>query len=346
MLFEKLKGICKKYCTSLKISPILQKKKVLRMISRRLLRIKVMQIYYAYLQNDNKEIEQALKTLDKSVHCTLELYYELLAIITYLADFAEQKIQTALEKKLPTKEDLNPNRRFIDNPVIETIRNAECFKKHTHAPRIPMDAHRNLIREIWDDLTGSEIYIRYMNSKNVDLSHHKQIIIHIINEYFPINENLDALIEEYGILWNDDIGFVASLLEKSIFRIKKPDNDSFLIMKEYSCESDKQFGKRLLTHSIENDEKFETLIDQHSKNWDIERIAMIDRIIMKLAITEFLYVPDVPVKVTINEYIEISKFYSTEKSNAFINGLLDQIVNALKNEGKLNKSGRGLVDNQ
>ena len=315
------------------------------MISRRLLRIKVMQVYYSNLLKGNSDLELAVKELDSSVHHTLELYYELLAIITYMADLAEQKIQTALDKKLPTEADLNPNRRFVDNPVIEAIRVAECFKKQTSAPRIPAEAHQKFIRDLWDQFTASNEYQKYMIKSEVTFQEHKEIIAHIIYEYFPENEALDNLIEEYGIYWNDDIGFASSLLGKSIMRVKRPGNDSFLIMKEYSCESDRKFGKNLLTKAMLHDSEYEELIDNHSKNWDVDRIAIIDRIIMKLAITEFLHLPEVPVKVTINEYIEISKFYSTEKSNAFINGLLDQIVNHLKDEGKLNKQGRGLVDN-
>jgi len=315
------------------------------MISRRLLRIKVMQVYYSNLLKDNGDLELAVKELDNSVHHTLELYYELLSIISYMADYAEKKIATALEKKLPTEADLNPNRRFVDNPVIEGFRNADCFKKQTKAPRVPLDAHKSLIKSLWDNFSATTEYQRYMIKQSVSLQEHKEIIAFIIREYFPENEPLDNLIEEYGIYWNDDIGFASSLLEKSIMRFKRPTNDAFLIMKEYSCESDRRFGKQLLINAMKNDNEFEALIDHHSKNWDVERIAIIDRIIMKLAITEFMHLPDVPIKVTINEYLEISKFYSTEKSNAFINGLLDQIVTSLQAEEKINKSARGLVDN-
>ena len=315
------------------------------MISRRLLRIKVMQVYYSNLLRENGDLELAVKELDNSVHHSLELYYELLAIITYLADYAEQKIATALEKRLPTEADLNPNRRFVDNPVIEGIRNADCFKKQTKAPRIPFEAHKSLIKNLWNDFTSTTEYQRYMIKQSVSLQEHKEIIGFLIREYFPENETIDSLIEEHGIYWNDDIGFASSLLEKSIMRFKRPTNDAFLIMKEYTCEADRRFGKQLLINAMKHDDEFEHLIDHHSKNWDVERIAIIDRIIMKLAIAEFLHLTDVPIKVTINEYLEISKFYSTEKSNAFINGLLDQIVTALKAEDKINKSARGLVDN-
>ncbi|MEA1873174.1 MAG: transcription antitermination factor NusB [Bacteroidota bacterium] len=315
------------------------------MISRRLLRIKVMQVYYSNLLRENGDLELAVKELDNSVHHSLELYYELLSIITYMADYAEQKIATALEKRLPTEADLNPNRRFVNNPVIKGIRNADYFKNQTKAPRIPYDAHKILIKSMWDDFASTTEYQRYMIKQSVSLQEHKEIIAFIIREYFPENETLDSLIEEHGIYWNDDIGFASSLLGKSIMRFKRPTNDTFLIMKEYSCEADRRFGKQLLINAMKNDSEFEALINHHSKNWDVERIAIIDRIIMKLAITEFIHLPDVPIKVSINEYLEISKFYSTEKSNAFINGLLDQIVTALKAEEKINKSARGLVDN-
>lgn len=313
------------------------------MISRRLLRIKVMQVYYANLQRKNNELSLALRELDSSVHNTLELYYELVAIITYMADFSEQKIQTALEKRLPNYEDLHPNKRFVENPVINSIRETGFFQKFTGASRIPLDAHSNLVKTLWEMFSSSTAYNQYMNKEKVSLQDHKEIINFIVREYFPDNEELDSLIEEYCIYWNDDIGFVASILEKSISRYKKSGNN-FLITNEYSCDDDRDFGIKLLKNALIYDSDFENIIDEHSKNWDIERIAMLDKIIMKLAVTEFIYMPEVPVKVTINEYIEISKYYSTAKSNAFINGLLDQIVHALKDNNKLKKTGRGLVE--
>ncbi|MGC9331575.1 MAG: transcription antitermination factor NusB, partial [Bacteroidales bacterium] len=122
-------------------------------------------------------------------------------------------------------------------------------------------------------------------------------------------------------------------------------NDNFLIIKEYSCEDDRVFGKQLLYYALKHNHEYEKMINDHSINWNIERIAIMDKIIMKLAITEFLHMPTIPVKVTINEYIEISKYYSTAKSNAFINGLLDQIAVKLKQDNRIIKTGRGLVDN-
>ncbi len=317
----------------------------LQMISRRLLRIKVLQVYYSSLLKKNRDLEIAIKELNTSVQHTLDLYYELLSILIYISDLAEQKIQTALEKRLPTEADLNPNKRFANNPVFEIIRNSEHYQKNTSAPRIPADAHQQLVKQIWSELTASNEYQKYMLKTNVSMQDHKDIIIYIIRNFFPCNDELDSLIEEYSIYWNDDIGFVSSLLEKSIIRIKRSGNDSFLITNAYTCDADKIFGKELLGKALIHDNEYEDLIDKHSKNWDVDRIAIIDRIIMKLAITEFIHLPEVPIKVTINEYIEISKFYSTEKSNAFINGMLDQMVSSLKEEEKINKKGRGLVDN-
>ncbi|MEA3448331.1 MAG: transcription antitermination factor NusB [Bacteroidota bacterium] len=315
------------------------------MISRRLLRIKVMQIFYARVQQRDTEFASAEKELDRSVHATLELYYEILAIITYLADHAEHKIQIAQEKKLPTYEDLHPKRNFIDNPVIEAIRQAKSFQKQTKASHIPPEAYNDFIIHLYDKIHKSETFQAYLAIENPGMGKHKQIINFIINDFLQDDPDLDQLLEEYCIYWNDDIGFVCSLLEQSIRRVKKPGNDNFLIMKEYSCEEDRVFGKQLLYHALKHNNEYEKMINDHSKNWDIERIAILDKIIMKLAITEFLHLPSIPVKVSINEYIEISKYYSTSKSNAFINGLLDQIANKLKQENRIVKTGRGLVDN-
>jgi transcription antitermination protein NusB len=315
------------------------------MISRRLLRTKVMQIFYASVQQRNTDFTSTDKELDKSVHATLELYYEILSIITYLAYYAEQKIELAKEKKLPSYVDLHPKRNFIDNPVIEAVRQAKYFQKQTRAPRIPKEAHTKFIINLYDHIYKTDKFQEYLDIRNPGMSKHKQIINFIINHFLLDNPDLDQLLEEYCLYWNDDIGFVCSLLEQSIQRVKKPDNDNFLIMKKYGCKDDMTFGKKLLYHALKHNDEYEKMINDHSKNWDIERIATLDKIIMKLAITEFLHIPSVPVKVTINEYIEISKYYSTAKSNAFINGLLDQIAAKLKQEGRIVKKGRGLVDN-
>ncbi len=315
------------------------------MISRRLLRTKVMQIFYAHVQQRDTEFANTEKELDRSVHATLELYYEILAIITYLADHAEHKLELSKEKKLPSYDDMHPKHNFVDNPVIEAVRQAKCFQKQTRAPRISKEVHTKFIIHLYDQIYKTDTFQEYLNMPNPGMSKHKNIIIFIINNFLIDNTDLDELLEEYCIYWNDDIGFVCSLLEQSIRRVKKPGNDNFLIMKEYSCEDDRDFGKKLLYHALRQNNEYEKMINDHSKNWDAERIATLDKIIMKLAITEFLHIPSIPVKVTINEYIEISKYYSTAKSNAFINGLLDQIAEKLKQENRIVKTGRGLVDN-
>ncbi|MGM0649154.1 MAG: transcription antitermination factor NusB [Bacteroidota bacterium] len=313
------------------------------MISRRLLRTKVMQVYYSRVQQLNTDPAQAEKELDKSVHATLELYYEVLAIIIYLADHAEHKIQLAMEKNLPSYEDLHPKRNFVDNPVIEAIRQSKYFQQQIRAPRISKEKHEKFISHLYKTISQTEVFQNYLDTKNPGMNKHKQIINFIIINFLQDNEDLDQIIEEHGLYWNDDIGFVCSLLEQSILRVKKPGNDNFLITKEYSCEDDRVFGKYLLRKALLHDNDYESLINKHSKNWDVDRIAILDKIIMKQAITEFIHLSTVPVKVTINEYIEISKYYSTDKSNAFINGMLDHIAEALRQKGLIKKTGRGLM---
>ncbi|MGC9331574.1 MAG: hypothetical protein ACP5DZ_06835, partial [Bacteroidales bacterium] len=183
------------------------------MISRRLLRIKVLQIFYARVQQRDTDFASAEKELDRSVHATLELYYEILAIITYLADHAEHKIQMAREKRLPSYEDLHPKRNFIDNPVIEAIRQAKSFQKQTRASRIPPEAYNDFIIHLYDKIHKSETFQAYLDMENPGMGNHKQIINFIINDFLQDSPDFDQLLEEYCIYWNDDIGFVCSLLE-------------------------------------------------------------------------------------------------------------------------------------
>jgi N utilization substance protein B len=171
----------------------------------------------------------------------------------------------------------------------------------------------------------------------------RKFIEKMFNKIFLVSEEICEVLEEQSIYWNDDIEFVISVIIKTIKRFNEFTDSDQRLMPLYKDDEDREFAKELLRKSIINHDEIQTLIKVHSSNWDVDRIAFMDILMMQLAITEFLHFPSIPTKVTMNEYIELSKFYSTEKSRNFINGILDKTLKDLKKEGKINKAGRGLV---
>jgi N utilization substance protein B len=171
----------------------------------------------------------------------------------------------------------------------------------------------------------------------------RKFIEKMFNKIFLVSEELYEVLEEQSIYWNDDIEFVISVIIKTIKRFSESSGSDQKLMPMYKDDEDREFAKDLLRKSIINHDELHALIKVHSSNWDVDRIAFMDILMMQLSITEFLYFPSIPTKVTMNEYIELSKFYSTEKSRNFINGILDKTLKDLKKEGKINKAGRGLV---
>ncbi|HRX12691.1 MAG TPA: transcription antitermination factor NusB, partial [Draconibacterium sp.] len=203
--------------------------------------------------------------------------------------------------------------------------------------------HPELIRELYLIMIESVMYSEYINSETRSFIDDRKFVEKIFNKIFLVSEELYEVLEELSIYWNDDIEFVISIITKTIKKFNEFSDSDQRLMPMYKDEEDKVFAKELLRKSIINHDELHALIKVHSSNWDVERIAFMDILMMQLAITEFLYFPSIPTKVTMNEYIELSKYYSTEKSRNFINGILDKTLKDLKKEGKISKTGRGLV---
>jgi N utilization substance protein B len=189
----------------------------------------------------------------------------------------------------------------------------------------------------------TEAYEKYMSNNTRSYLDDRKFIDRLFNKVILVSEDLYNVLEEQSIYWNDDVEFVISMISKSLKRFNELSDSKQALMPMFKDAEDKEFAKNLFRKSVINHDELRTLIKEHSQNWDVERIAFMDILIMQLAITEFLYFPTIPTKVTLNEYIELSKFYSTEKSRNFINGILDKTLKDLKRDDKINKSGRGLI---
>jgi len=311
------------------------------MISRRLLRIKVLQILYSYFQKEERSIQVSEKELFYSINKTHELYSYLILLILDIVDYAESRIDLARQKLIPNYNDINPNTRFIDNKLIKSLRDDASLNDYIKANKISWVNYSELVRNIFRSFNRSDVYLDYMQKEKCSFIDDRKIIIDLITGEFVNNELLLHILEEKSIYWNDDIDFVLNTMVK-IFHKAKLDNSGSL-PPIFKNSEDKDFAKDLFRKVITNYKDNMALIDKYTSNWDIDRLAYMDNIIMHLALTEVVEFNSIPIKVSLNEYIEITKYYSTKKSNVFINGILDKIIHSLKGENKINKTGRGLI---
>jgi transcription antitermination protein NusB len=313
------------------------------MISRRLLRIKALMALYAFNRREDGNLAQAETELMFSIDKSYDLYHYLLLLVLELADIAGEKIDQALLKKMPTPEDLNPKRRFIDNQLISQLRKNIEFKEYISSRKLSWVNNSHLPRILYNKMIAWDVYEEYMMSETHNYLSDKKFIIKLITILFSESEDLQSNLEEQSIYWNDDIEYISAMIEKTLKKFKADSGENTALMPLFKNEEDEEFVKILFRKAILNQKKCSELIDKNTTNWEVERIALMDILVMQLAITEIFEFPEIPVKVTLNEYIEIAKYYCTSKSSTFVNGILDNIVKEIRDEGLFNKSGRGLV---
>ena len=313
------------------------------MISRRLLRIKALMALYAFNRREDQNLVQAETELMFSIGKSYDLYHFLLLLVLDIADIATEKIDQALQKRIPSHEDLNPRKRFVDNQLICQLRKNLEFKNYISSKKLSWVNNSHIPRLLYNKMIVWEVYEEYMNSENNNYQSDKKFIIRLITELFSNSEDLQSNLEEQSIYWNDDMEYIASMVEKTLKKFKTDSGEKTPLMPLFKNAEDEEFVKILFRKSIVHSKKCSDLIDKNTTNWEVDRIALMDILVMQLAITEILEFPEIPVKVTLNEYIEIAKYYCTSKSSTFVNGILDNIVKEIRDEGLFNKFGRGLV---
>lgn len=312
------------------------------MISRRLLRIKALTTLYAFNRRAGSNLEAAENELILSITKTYDLYHYLLILILDIAGLAREKIEIAKQKKIPTYEDLNPNRKFIDNRVIRQISINRALRTYTLNRHLSWSDNPELIRNLYNSMLSWDGYREYLTGTG-GYSDDKVFIRRLINEIIIPSEDLASVLEEKSIYWNDDLDVALIMLERTLKGFREPGGEEIPLVNLYKNEEDERFVKVLLRKAIIHSEKYSVLIDKHTTNWEIERIALMDTLVMVLALAEIVEFDEVPVKVTLNEYIEIAKYYCTAKSGIFVNGILDKIVREMREKEMFVKRGRGLV---
>ncbi len=321
--------------------PLRPKNIVLYMLSRRLLRIKVIKALFAHIKSGADNMMASEKTLMASVDKAYDLYFQILILPVEVARYAEQRQQLARQKKLPTYEDLNPNTKFVDNVVIRTIANSDSVNDRIAARKLGWSQYPELIRTLYAQLTQSDYYKEYMQRQSRSFEEDKQLV----EEFFKELQNCDALddaLEEISILWSDDLPFIIMMILRTLAGLRASHTE-IRVPPKFKSEEDPEFVKTLFEKTLVNFNAYQDYIEKFTSNWDVERIVFMDNLILATAIAELTSFPSIPVKVTLDEWIEISKFYSTPGSSTFINGVLDKIVASLTEEGRIKKAGRGLI---
>ena len=315
------------------------------MISRRYLRIKVYQSLYAFFQSDGGSAAKIEKELLLSVDRTFDMVVGLLLIFGELHRTAGRRIEDGRLKHLPTPEDLDPNLRFLENPMLAAIVNNALLQEEAEKRRINWMGQGELMGRLYKEFTASEDYQRYMALPEPTFKQHQAAVLSLFMEHIAHFEPLHDLFETRSIYWLEDLDLACSLVKRIVESMRASGaRDLGLGDILRPPMEEREFVRVLFRLTVEHSEEYGTEIAARASNWELDRIAVSDMILMKMAITEAREFHEIPVKVTLNEYIEIAKAYSTPKSTGFINGILDKLFIAMKENGSIKKVGRGLLE--
>lgn len=314
------------------------------MLNRRHIRVKVMQTLYATKSAEENSLPKDIKFLHSSIHGMYQLYLLLLSIFVELHDKADDYLERSSQKHLPTQADKNPNRKFVNNELLQML-------VHNKTLQNALDKHKvhfwrndfEYIDLLFKEIRQSDLYAEYMKTKTSDFIEDKHFLIDVYKEIIAPNEKLYNYLEDKNLTWLDDLPAVNTAILKLLRKAKPSSPESLFVPSLYKDEEDLEFAEELLKKTTANQQPLKKIIAERTKNWDSDRIAEVDYVLLEMAISELNYFPTIPTKVTINEYLEIAKEYSTPKSSVFINGILDRLVKEYEEAGVLNKTGRGLM---
>lgn len=319
------------------------------MLSRRHLRVKVLQALYAYFQTETPDMNKGERDLFQSIEKFHDTYLYILLLITELSDMARINAADALQKYIPTEKSTDKSVRFIESPVIRQLLSNRNFLGSTKQRKLTWQKEIELVRKLFMQLKRTDEYREYLENPDTSFKVDQDFLIWLVKKFLSVSDLLNHHIEEINIHWpGDDKDFLFSMVQKTIkmFGDEEAAQPEFLTLLPVfkDDEDDRDFVKQLYRQTIVHNHEYEADIAERTKNWDVERIALTDIILMKMALTEIVTFSSIPVKVSINEYIDISKDYSTPKSKIFINGIIDGLVADYRLKDKIKKTGRGLME--
>lgn len=314
-------------------------------LTRRHIRIKVLQTLYAHFRSDNDNYIAAEKELFYSINKMYDMYLFYLIIFDELVNLAKQRIEEGKIKRLPTEEDLNPNLKFVENKLFELLHNNSALKEKTKQRKINWVGEQDVLKKLFKEVRESLEYHEHMQTRTSNFEEDKAFAVKLFKKTIANFEPLQQLFEEKSVYWVDDIDLICSMVIKTLKQFNENSTEFEPLLSLYKEDDDEEeFAKTLVRKTIVHDAENSKEIDERTKNWEMDRIAAMDIILMKMAVTEAKEFTQIPLKVTLNEYIELSKFYSTPKSSLFINGVLDKIFADMKKSGEIVKTGRGLLE--
>ena len=315
------------------------------MLTRRHIRVKVMQCIYALIQSKDDSLEKQGKFLKYSIDSMYTLYLLMFSLLTEIHQLAEKHVNHASKKYMASEDDNYPVRdKFVKNKLLKQIVANQTLQKEFSKRKLKnWYLNDEYVKLIFKDIIASDSYKSYMFSTAHSYEKDKQLIIELYKEIIAPNEKIYEYLEDDKLTWIDDIPIVNTFIVKQLKKAKEDAVETFFLPKLLKDEQDMDFAQQLLTKTLLKNDEWEKEIEGKTPNWDKDRIAEIDYILLKMGICELLNFSSIPEKVTINEYLEIAKEYSTPKSSIFINGILDKLVKEYKTDGKLQKIGRGLL---
>lgn len=315
------------------------------MLNRRHLRVKVLQALYAYNQSESKDVRSAEKLLLQSVDKVSEMYIWLLSLLVEVADYSTTDAEERANKFLPSEDDLNASVKLQNNRFIKSLISNPEYLAAIKKYKISWSFDPEVCKSIFTTLKTSEEYKSFLNLSEHTIKADKDVIKHIFKKLILKSPGVEHIFEEKFINWPVDKDVLQALVAKTFknFANENP-NQNHLAEICPNWDEDRGFVIDLFNKCVAHKIEYSTMISEKTQNWEADRIALMDTLLMRMAIAELVHFTSIPVKVTINEYIEISKEFSTPKSNSFINGILDKILIDLKSKGKIHKFGRGLIE--
>lgn len=319
------------------------------MLNRRILRIKAFKVLYSNAIAENMSLAQAQSQLDVACEATRDLYIYMLGIVSPLTKIARDRIESAKGKFNPTEEELNPNMKFADNALAKLLDADVDFQKVISKKKLSWDQYDIFLKKVMNSIASKEYFAEYMASPSASLKEDCRLFTRIFEEEFVDSEDLEKILEDKSLYWNDDLAYALTWCCKTLKSFEKGEAWKMLplyqseLLEGPDVESDLAFVRKLLQAAFAGYDRYFAMISESVSGWEKERLFSTDVALIVMGLAEASSFPTIPVKVTINEYVEISKFYGTQKSRSFVNGLLDRLVQSMVNEGKIVKEGKGLM---
>ena len=306
------------------------------MINREIIRIKIVQLTYAYYQNGSKNMDSAEKELFFSLSKAYDLYNYLLALIVAVTKEARKHLEVA-QSKAKREGTPEPSGKFAYNRFALQLEENRMLNDFLEIQKKSWDNDIEAVQTLYNKIVSSTIYQEYMDNEEDSYAADRELWRKIYRTFIQDNNELDSVLEEQSLYWNDDKEIVDTFVLKTIKRFEENNKASQELLPEYDSEEDKDFARKLFRSTILNANEYQGFMSEASHNWDFSRLAYMDVVIMQIAIAEMMTFPSIPISVTINEFVDIAKLYSTPKSGGYINGMLDAIARHLINTHRLMK---------